>query len=155
MKNGALVSPPNIYPPWYVRSVNHVTTKRKEVDHIPWVCNLRSGSIFVSLWKLHSSGQGETKREPDTNLLGNVCRPLFWLIDICRISQSELLPLLVFLVCKFFTRGKNADWMRKSRRRVLLSAYFSRNIYHQWNRNISYHCRMIFVVLCKVSQPSR
>ena len=35
----------------------------------------------------------------------------FWLIDICRISQSELLPLLVFLVCKFFTRGKNADWL--------------------------------------------
>ena len=70
--------------------------------------NLRSGSIFVSLWKLHSGGQGETKREPDTNLLRNVCRPLFWLCDICRISQSELLPLFVFLVCKFFTRGKNA-----------------------------------------------
>ena len=30
--------------------------------------NLRSGSIFVSLWKLHSGGQDETKREPDTNL---------------------------------------------------------------------------------------
>ena len=39
--------------------------------------NLRSGSIFVSLLKLHSGGQGETKREPDTNLLRNVCRPLF------------------------------------------------------------------------------
>ena len=26
--------------------------------------NLRSGSIFVSLWKLHSGGQDETKREP-------------------------------------------------------------------------------------------
>ena len=25
--------------------------------------NLRSGSIFVSLWKLHCGGQGETKRE--------------------------------------------------------------------------------------------
>ena len=24
-------------------------------------CNLRSGSTFVSLWKLHSGGQGETK----------------------------------------------------------------------------------------------
>ena len=33
-----------------------------------WDTNLRSGSIFVSLWKLHSGGQGETKREPDTNL---------------------------------------------------------------------------------------
>ena len=39
--------------------------------------NLRSGSIFVSLWKLHFGGQGETKRKPDTNLLRNVCRPLF------------------------------------------------------------------------------
>ena len=73
--------------------------------------NLRSDSIFVSLWKLHSGGQGETKREPDTNLLRNVCRPLFWLIDICRISQPKLLSWLVFLVCKFFTRGKNADWL--------------------------------------------
>ena len=26
---------------------------------------------------------------------------------------------------------------------------------YQWNRNISYYCRMISVVLCKVSQPSR
>ena len=63
--------------------------------------SLRSGSMFVSLWKLHSDGQGETKREPDTNLLRNVFRPLFWLIDICRISQPKLLPLLVFLVCNF------------------------------------------------------
>jgi len=73
--------------------------------------NLRSGSIFVLLWKLHSGGHGEMKREPDTNLLQNVCRPPFWSIDICRISQPKLLPLLVFLVCKFFTRGKNADWL--------------------------------------------
>ena len=79
--------------------------------NIPGLYNLRSGSIFVSLWKLHFGGQDETKREPDTNLLRNVCRPLFWLIDICRISQSGLLPLLVFLVCKFFLRGKNADWL--------------------------------------------
>ena len=33
-----------------------------------YVDNLRSGSIFVSLWELHSGGQDETKREPDTNL---------------------------------------------------------------------------------------
>ena len=31
--------------------------------------------------------------------------------------------------------------------RVLLSANFSRNIYHQWNRNISYYYRMTSVVL--------
>ena len=38
--------------------------------------------------------------------------------------------------------------------RVLLIANFSRNFYHQWNRNISFYCRMISVVLCKASQPS-
>ena len=38
--------------------------------------------------------------------------------------------------------------------RVLLSASCSRNIYHQWNRNIPYYCWMISVVICKVSQPS-
>ena len=71
--------------------------------------NLRSGSIFVLLCKIHSSGQGETKIEPGTNLLRNVFHPLFWLIDICRISQPKLLPLLVILVCKFFIHGKNVD----------------------------------------------
>ena len=35
--------------------------------------------------------------------------PTFWLIDICRIRQPKLLPLLVFLVCKFSIHGKNAD----------------------------------------------
>ena len=39
--------------------------------------------------------------------------------------------------------------------RVLSSTNFWTNINHQWNRNISYCCRMISVVLCKVSQPSR
>ena len=38
--------------------------------------------------------------------------------------------------------------------RVLLNVNFSRNIYRQWNRNISYYCRMMSVILCKVSQPS-
>ena len=33
--------------------------------------------------------------------------------------------------------------------RVLLSPNFSRNIYHQWNWNISYRCRMISVAPCK------
>ena len=104
---------------WSSRSLHGVTTHvRPQVAqarnisigdkrHCCVTFNLRSGSIFVSLWKLHSGGQDETKREAERN----VCRPLFWLIDICRINQSELLPLLVFLVCKIFTRGKNADWL--------------------------------------------
>ena len=37
--------------------------------------------------------------------------------------------------------------------RILLNANFSRNIFHQWNRNISYYYRMASVVL-KVLQPS-
>ena len=90
----------------FMPGIDQVAVSRPHPQHI----NLRSGSTFVSLWKLHSGGLGETKREPGTNLR-NVCRPLFWLIDICRISQPKLLPLLVFLVCKFFTRGKNADWL--------------------------------------------
>ena len=40
--------------------------------------NLRSRSIFLSLdWK-NSGRRGETKREPDTNLLWNVYDPLFF-----------------------------------------------------------------------------
>ena len=58
--------------------------------------NLRSGSIFVSLWKLHSGGHGETKREPDTNLLRNVCRPLFdWLTFAESANQN-------YFCCLFF-----------------------------------------------------
>ena len=68
-----------------------------------------SGSIFDSPCPPGCYFQSETKKEPDTNLIRNVFRPLFWLIDICRISQSKLLPVLVFLVCEFFIRGKNAD----------------------------------------------
>ena len=58
---------------------------------------------------------GKAKRKESLilkNLLRNVFRPLFWLIDICPISQSKLLPLLVFLVCKCFMPGKNADWLQ-------------------------------------------
>ena len=51
--------------------------------------NLKSGSIFVSLDKKNSGRRGETKREPDTNLLWNVYDPLF--LYIYRNSQSELL----------------------------------------------------------------
>ena len=44
-------------------------TKYKALIYVSqgwFLYNLRSGSIFVSLWKLHSGGQGETKREPET-----------------------------------------------------------------------------------------
>ena len=37
--------------------------------------------------------------------------PTFLIDWHLRISQPKLLPLLVFLVCKFFMRGKNADWL--------------------------------------------
>ena len=48
--------------------------QRKDAEALPKMLalrtevNLRSGSIFVSLCKLYTGGQGETKREPDTNL---------------------------------------------------------------------------------------
>ena len=41
------------------------------------LCNLRSGSVFVSLCKKHSGEQGETKRQRDTNLIRNVCANFF------------------------------------------------------------------------------
>ena len=47
-------------------------------------------------------------------------------------------------------------WTRFSlNSRVFLSANLAKYIYHQWNRTISYYCRMISVVLSEVSQPSR
>ena len=45
-------TPPVQYVDAYVRSVNHVTTKRKEVDHIPWVW----GSVPRALRALGSPG---------------------------------------------------------------------------------------------------
>ena len=72
-------------------------------------CNLRSGSIFVSLWKLHSGGQGETKREPDTKRLRNVFRPLFDWLTFAESDNQNYFRYLFFLVCKFSIHGKNAD----------------------------------------------
>ena len=41
---------------WFLRAI-----KCRRPEHV-FMINLRSGSIFVSLWKLHSGGQGETNR---------------------------------------------------------------------------------------------
>ena len=49
--------------------------------------NLRSGSIFVSFWKWHSGGQGETKREPDYKRFTKRLPPTF-LIDWHLSNQS-------------------------------------------------------------------
>ena len=48
----------------FMPGIDQVAVSRPHPQHI----NLRSGSTFVSLWKLHSGGLNETKREPDTNL---------------------------------------------------------------------------------------
>ena len=53
--------------------------------------------------------QSEMKIAHDTNLIWNVYHSLFWLIDICWISQPKLLPLHTFLVCKYSIRGESAD----------------------------------------------
>ena len=86
----------------FMPGIDQVAVSRPHPQHI----NLRSGSTFVSLWKLHSGGLGETKREPDTNL------PPTFLIDWNLPNQpNKITSLLVFLICKFFTRAKNADWL--------------------------------------------
>ena len=69
--------------------------------------SLRTSSIFVSLRKYHSDGQGETKREPDINLLRNVYRPLIWLIGICWISQPKL---LTYVACFFSMQSTFHTW---------------------------------------------
>ena len=64
-------------------------------------------SVNIAFWRGRRNEKRAWYKPSSTKRL----RPLFWLIDICWISQPKLLPLLVFLVCKFFTRGKNADWL--------------------------------------------
>ena len=69
-------------------------------------CNLRSGSIFVSLWKLHSGGQGETKREPDTKRLRNVFHPLFYWLTFAE-SDNQITSVTCFFSMQIFhTREK-------------------------------------------------
>ena len=48
-----------------MKSFDTSTFSYKERPHQWSQYNLRSGSIFISLWKLHSGGHGETKREPN------------------------------------------------------------------------------------------
>jgi len=51
-------------------------------------------------WNIQA-GKAKRKIEPDTTLLRNVYRPLFWLIDIQRNSQSKFLVHARSSVCKF------------------------------------------------------
>ena len=61
------------------------------------LCNLRSGSVFVSLCKKHSGEQGETKRQPDTNLIRNVCAHFFdWLTFAESANQNYFRYLFFF-----------------------------------------------------------
>ena len=75
------------------------------------ICNLRSGSVFSSVRKFkkkHYDGQGETKREPDTNLLRNVCWPLF-LIDWHLPNQpTNITSVACFISMEIYhTRDKS------------------------------------------------
>ena len=47
------------------------------------------------------AGRAKRKIGPDTILLRNVCRPLFWLIDIQQNGQSKFVLLARSSVCKF------------------------------------------------------
>ena len=61
------------------------------------LCNLRSGSVFVSLCKKHSGEQGETKRQRDTNLIRNVCAHFFdWLTFAESANQNYFRYLFFF-----------------------------------------------------------
>ena len=58
----------------------------------------------------------------DTNLLRNVCRPLFWFIDICRNNQPKTTSVACFLVCKCFIRGKKMQTHRLKRIAFIFSS---------------------------------
>ena len=71
---GVAVCPVWIYPSTRIRYCDlHLLSRRAQTKTAKLIggifeCsshsrNLRSGSVFVSLWKLHSGRQGETKRE--------------------------------------------------------------------------------------------
>ena len=60
-------------------------------------------ALFSFRWWNIQAGRAKRKIEPDTTLLRNVYRPLFWLIDIQQNSQSKFLLLARSSVCKFPT----------------------------------------------------
>ena len=70
------------------------------VDHARKEVTCDQALFWFRLVK-HSGGKAKCKIEPDTILLRNVYRPLFWLIDIQRNSQSKFLLLARSSVCQF------------------------------------------------------
>ena len=56
--------------------------------------------------------KGDTKREPHTSLLQNVFRPFLGLA-FAKSANQNYFRCMLLLVCKFFTRGKNADLLLK------------------------------------------
>ena len=78
------------------------------------------------------------------------------------LREQWILNYVNFLACILLA----SDWFKNNqllsnlahayyRDTIPLSANFEKNIYQQWNRNISYFCWIISVVLCKVSKPYR
>ena len=65
------------------------------------LCNLRSGSVFVSLCKKHSGEQGETKRQRDTNLIRNVCANFFDWLTFAESANQNYFRCLFFLVTRW------------------------------------------------------
>ena len=68
-----------------------------------------------------------------------------------------ILPSCILLASDWFKNNHLLSNLTHAHYRdtVPLSANFEKNIYQQWNRNISYYCWIISIVLCKVSKPYR
>ena len=96
---------------------------------------------------------------PDSNLFlkfQNNFTPEFW----ATFSYGLLLQRFFWNSSGMLIISIKADtgnFSKKYRQLFLLDAIFfkQKGPHHQWNRNISYYCRTISAVLCKVSQPSR
>ena len=96
---------------------------------------------------------------PDSNLFlkfQNNFTPEFWTTFSYRLLLQRFFwnssGMLIISI-----KVDTGNFSKKYQQLFLLDAIFfkQKGPHHQWNRNISYYCRMISAVLCKVSQPSR
>ena len=74
------------------------------------ICNLRSDSVFSSFANLKKTLQRarRTKREPDTNLLRNVCCPLFFIDWHLPNQPTNITSVACFISMQIYhTRDKS------------------------------------------------
>ena len=84
----------------YVSSVNHVTTKRKEVDHIPWV------------WGTVPEPRYDWDQFPHTDIAKVILNQL---LSTAVFSRSILETYVVILIsCLFFSNYRNEYKLRRA-----------------------------------------